>query len=194
MKPVKYREVETKYNAENISLTDFTEIAKARNPEKFVLASGYDHFYKNAKDPDAFIRHRIGTDSNQLTFKRKTIDANNNIRTEYNLDFDPHMDKEEAESSAKALCEDLHFSYNSSLFKTCFVYRFSDHILVYYICYDLDMNERGRFIEIEAREDHKWVSEQEAWDTVMVVEKMLKGLGISPQARMKKSLQEMFQK
>lgn len=188
----KYLEVELKYSAQNIKLTDFHNISSIRNPISFVQASGFDHFYSNKKDESAFCRHRIGPDTNQLTFKRKIQDKNNYIRTERNIDLDFSTNVE----SIRGLCREFGYEYNTSLFKTCFVYKFSDHILVYYICYDIDLQERGRYIEIEAREDFDWKSEDDAWNTICALEKILKsqGLSISANQRIKRSLYEMFKK
>jgi hypothetical protein len=56
------------------------------------------------------------------------------------------------------------------------------------------MNELKRFIEIEAKEDYKWASEEEAWNEVVKYEKMFEPLGITPQNRVKRSLFELFKK
>lgn len=187
---MKYTEVEFKYAAENISLETFTEFCKNRGPERFVMAAGYDHFYDHAKDADTFCRHRIGPDMNQLTFKRKTADNNNFVRTEHNIDLDTKVIPEQVE----ALCQEFGYRHNVSIFKNCFVYTYSWYTLVYYICYNLDMNELGRFVEIEMKEDHKWASDNQPMAELLVIERTCKALGILPQARIKRSLFEMFRK
>lgn len=185
---MRYKEIEFKYKADNISLKDFVKFCVARNPLTIVEASGFDHFYASIKDQDAFCRHRIGPDFNQLTFKRKTTDANNFIRTEHNLNLSTSMKREAVE----ALCGEFGYKYNVSVFKNCFVYFYDWCVLSYYVCYDNSLKEIGRFIEIEANEEHEWPTEQDAWDAVVVMEKLCKTLGLTPQARLKKSLFELY--
>lgn len=187
---MKYKEVELKYSAENIPLTVFKKFCEGRNPRKLTVASGYDHFFSNTKDKDAFCRHRVGPDLNQLTFKRKTSDINNYIRTEHNIDLQHGVKKDQIE----ALCAEFGYAYNTSIFKTCFVYKFDYYTFVYYVCYDVEMQETGRFFEIEAAEDYQWKNETEAWEALMVLEKFSRPLGISAQGRIKKSLWEMVRK
>lgn len=185
---MKYKEVEFKYNAENIKLSDFIQFCLKRNPLKIVEASGYDYFYENSKSDNSFCRHRIGPDMNQLTFKRKTSNINNQIRTEHNIDLVDEVSTDQV----KALCEEFNYKYNMSIFKNCFIYVYDYYTLVYYICYDKDMKELGRFLEIEAKEDHAWDTEQSAWDAIAVIEKFSKSLGIAPQGRIKRSLFELY--
>jgi hypothetical protein len=56
------------------------------------------------------------------------------------------------------------------------------------------LKELRRFVEIEADEDYRWASEQEAWAHVEKYEKMFEPLGITSRNRMKKSLFEIFKK
>jgi hypothetical protein len=62
------------------------------------------------------------------------------------------------------------------------------------VVYDKELNEKQRFIEIEANEKFTWASEQEAWDEVLKYEKSFESLGITPQHRLRKSLYELFKK
>lgn len=187
---MKFKEIEFKYRADNISLKDFQIFCMSRNPLKFVQAAGYDHFYQNAKDEDSFFRHRVGPDMNQLTFKRKTSDKNNFIRGEININL-----KKTAQEDVQALCKELDFKHNVSIYKACWVYVYEWYTLVYYTCYDLEQKETGRFVEIEMSEDGKWETEAQAYNELVIVEKLCASeLGISPQARIKKSLFEIFKK
>lgn len=181
-------EIEFKYNADSISLVRFHEFCAEREPVKYLHASGFDYFYERVKEPGSFCRHRVGPDSNQLTFKRKLDDKNNYIRTEHNLDLGPAV----TVPQVAALCSEFGYDPNFSLFKNCFIYCYDYYTLVYYICSDLDMKELGRFVEIEMREDHDWRNEQEAMDALLAMERFCKPLGITPQARVKRSLFEMF--
>lgn len=183
-------EIEFKYNADNITLANFLNFCKDRGPSKLIVAAGWDHFYEKSNDDSSFCRHRIGPDANQLTFKRKTTDSNNFVRTERNLDLGRTATKEDIDG----LCAEFGYKYNTSLYKNCFVHKFEWYTAVFYICYDTNMKELGRFVEIEMDEDHAWSSEQEAWDELVVLEKLFKPLGLSAQSRIKRSLFELFKK
>lgn len=186
----KYLEIETKYNAENISLSEFKKFCEARNPLAHLVASGFDYFYSKKEEPTSFCRHRVGSDKNEFTYKEKTSDANNTVRKEINI----QLDKSETVETAAALADSFGYEFNTSIFKTCFIYCYLDHTLVYYICYDTDMKESGRFCEIEAKEDYPWNSEQEAWSSILALERLFKPLGVSAQNRVKRSLFEIFKK
>lgn len=184
---MKFKEIEFKYNA-NIGLKEFTTLCDKLAPKSSLIASGYDHFYSNPNTPDSFWRHRIGHDFNQLTFKKKLTTNNNYIRTEINANFDSKMKQTDVEGLIGA----FDYVYNTSLFKNCFIYTYQDHILVYYVVYDTDMNEIGRFLEIELDEDTLFPSEEAAWERLVELEKIYLPLGITPHNRIKRSLYEMF--
>ena len=189
---MQHKEVEFKYFAKDIPLTAFVNFCSAfkGNPPKYLEASGYDYFFDKADDQDGFYRIRIGHDLRQLTYKHKTKETNNYVRDEHNLNFAADMTKEYIEGYVKS----LGYEYNTKLFKNCFIYLYDTFTLVYYICYDEDMHELGRFVEIEMKEEHEWGTEQAAWGELVVLEKLCRPLGISPQARVKRSLFEMFKK
>ncbi len=188
---MKHLEVEFKYRADDISLEKFTELCKNRGEHKFVEASGYDHFYSHPDNDDRFCRHRIGPDLNQLTFKRKSVERNNYVRTEHNI----NLQKQVSRDQVQALCSEFGYKFNVSVFKTCFVYKYDRHTKVYYICYDTNMKELGRFIEIEMSEEHPWESEDQAKQELLELEaKLSEVLSISPQSRMRKSLFELYRK
>ncbi len=187
----KFMEVELKYNAEGMKLSSFIDFCEGRKGlTTKIMVSGYDHFYSSLKQPDSFCRHRIGPDMNQLTFKRKTADANNFVRTEHNIDLTTPVSKAQIE----ALVKEFGYQYNFSIFKSCWVFKYDWHTFVYYICSDMEMQELGRFMEIEAAEDHNWASEAQAWQEITVLEKLCKPLGVTAQSRIKRSLYEMFKK
>lgn len=188
----KFLEVEFKYSADSISLTEFSKFCKNRLPKKEEIVSGFDYFYANPKVPDAFCRHRQSSETNQLTFKRKTQDKNNFVRTEDNMDLMPFM----TQAQVQTLCANLGgYLYDYTIFKNCFIFTYERYTLVYYICYNPEMKELGRFIEIEMSEKHPWISEEETYNELLIMEKICaKDLGISAQARIKRSLWEMFKK
>lgn len=187
---MKFKEVEFKYSADNISLEKFHEFCRGRKPKNYILAAGPDYFYQNNKQPDSFCRFRDGRDYKQVTFKRKTSNSNNFIRTEHNI----NVSESTTEDMVRALVSEFDYAYNTTVFKTCFIYIYDYYTLVYYVCANEEAQEVGRFVEIEMDEGYPWVSEQEAWDGLITMEKLCKGLGISPQARVKKSLYEIFRK
>ena len=186
----KHLEIETKYRADEMSFTKFEAFIHTLNPTQTVRASGYDHFYASKDSPGSFARHRVGPEFNQLTFKRKTADNNNYIRTEHNISIDLNVKTEQVAALMKEFC----YEYNTTIFKNVFVYNFDRYNFVYYICYTPDLKELGRFVEIEMSEEYAWKSEIEAWTQLEALERDLKPLGITPQHRMRKSLFEMFKK
>lgn len=188
MSKLQMTEVEFKYNAEDITLTAFTQFCKAKSPIKSKVASGWDLFYTSKKDPDSFYRHRTGPDMNQLTYKKKTSDTNNFIRDEQNVD----LSKSESIQHVKSFLSRFKYEYANSLFKNCFIYEYDYYTLVYYVCYDENMNELGRFIEIELSETIGWENEKEAFSELVILEKLCKPLGLTPQGRVKRSLFEMY--
>ena len=188
---MKQKEIEFKYDASDIKLTDFIEFCKSRDPQKYVEASGYDYFYESPSDIDGFYRLRVGHDIFQLTYKRKTTAANNFIRDEDNLDMQRSAT---AKEQIEAHIRRHGYVYNTSLFKNCFVFNYDLYTLVYYICYDADMKEVGRFVEIEMSEEHSWPSEKEAYSNLLLLEKLCKSIGLIPQARIKNSLFERYRK
>lgn len=182
------REIEFKYNADKIKLSDFIAFCQKKDPVKVITASGYDHFFSNKKDTDAFGRHRKGEEFNQLTFKRKTNDENNFIRTEHNIDLSLNM----TETQVSQFMNEFGYEFQDSIYKNCFIYVYDYYTLVYYIIYDTDLKEKGRFFEIEMSETYLWHHDTQAWDAMLVVERFCKSLGIMPQGRIKRSLYEMF--
>lgn len=183
-----FKEIELKYKADSVHLEDFISFCAIRAPRSSLYCCGYDYFFVSSKDDGSFIRHRVGADFNQLTFKRKLTDKNNFIRTENNLTLGKDVTKEQVEG----LCQSLGYQKNSSIFKTIYVYDYEKYVLSYYIVYDTDLREQGRFIEIEANESYPWREEKEAWDEITAIENQAKELGIVPQNRVKKSLFEQF--
>lgn len=185
---MKFKEIEFKYNADDISLDNFNEFCRNRKPIKDFIAAGYDYFYTNPNYPDHFGRHRVGINFNQLTSKNKISDKNNFIRYEDNIMLSNDVTPEQVESFYSR----IGFTKTATAFKTCFIYEYADHILVYYVLYNAAMKETGRFFEIEIREDVSFESEDFAWNRLVAIEKECEGLGITPQRRVRKSIYEML--
>lgn len=179
-----FKEIETKYYATSISMGDFVKLVEPMNQE-WIMVSSYDDYFTNEKDE--FIRYRYHDHMGELTVKRKTTETNNLNRLEVNLKTEGKSSK-----SVAAFVNLLGYKLNFSIFKTCKIAFLEKVVLVYYIVYDQNMNELNRFIEVEAREDYHWSSEDSAWEEVLKYEKLLEPLGITPRNRLKKSLFELF--
>lgn len=184
---MKNLEIEFKYNAVT-SLQEFNSFCESRKPDKFLIISGFDHFYSNKVDKSSFYRHRVNTNENQLTFKKKLTAENNFIRKEHNIDLPMSV----SEDQISALCEINGYEYDTSIFKNCFIYNYSYYTLVYYVCYNRDLVELGRFIEIEMNEDYDWINEEEAYGELVSLERFCKTIGLYPDKRLTSSLFEMF--
>jgi adenylate cyclase class IV len=181
-----FKEIETKYYANNIGMDDFVKLVQPLNPE-WVMVSSYDDYFTNSSDE--FVRYRYHDTMGELTIKRKTQDTNNLNRVEVNLPTQGKNSK-----TVEAFVDLLGYKLNFSIFKTCKIAFLQKVVLVYYVVYDENLNEKQRFIEVEANEKYEWTSEQEAWDEVLKYEKMLEPLGITPKHRLRKSLFELFKK
>jgi len=184
---VQFKEIETKYDADNIKMSDFLKIVENLPIRKKLMVSSYDEYYTN--DDGNFVRYRHHTDRGELTVKRKTNDKNNLDRIEVNL---PTIgDNVKTTSAFLGL---LGYEPNFSIYKTCNIFWTDKVDLVYYVVYDMELKEKRRFIEIEADEELEWESEEEAWEEILKYEKMLEPLGITPKHRLRKSLFEIFRK
>lgn len=186
---MKFKEIEVKYKADDIKLSDFEALMTTFIPAhvKKVTVSSWDTYYAN-KDSE-FIRYRSNDQSGELTIKRKTTNVNNNNRVEVNVKTGQNEMETIAEFSNL-----LGYQFNFKIYKTCFIYWFDKVNLVFYTIADENMKHQGSFLEIEANEDYNWESEEKAWETVKEYEEKLKSLGITPQNRLKRSLWEMFKK
>jgi adenylate cyclase class IV len=185
---VLFKEIELKYDAVNIGMGRFVDLVETNFVvRKKMMVSSYDDYFVDLNDN--FIRYRHHDGRGELTIKRKTTDKNNNERIEVNLSTAGDNLK-----TVTAFVNLLNYQYNFGVYKTCKIYWVDKVVLVYYVVYDKELRELRRFIEIEADEDLQWSSEQEAWNEVIVYEKMMESLGISSKNRLKKSLFEIFKK
>jgi adenylate cyclase class IV len=178
------KEIEFKYNANNISIEQFISYFTGKTPH--IVVSGTDHFYSNCKKKSTFFRIRDSHNTLELTFKRKLQKNNSDIRIEYNI----------VSSTDKATLEgflsELGYIYEFNLYKISYIFEFPHHKAAYYICYDPNMKEIGRFIEIEMREDYRWKNEGEAWNYLTLLAKLVKPLGLDKSTKVNKSLYEMY--
>lgn len=187
-----FKEIETKYRAQDIKLLDFIKRAEELKPDSQLQTGSFDHYY--TKDTDAlFIRYRAGTRP-ELTMKVKSTDSNNFVRVECNLPLEKHQDPTEQRYVVDKFCQMLGLTHNFSIYKTCFIYFWGNYNLVYYVVYDAELKEKDRFIEIELNEKIEWPTEEAAWNELLAIEKSLDSIGIKPQRRIRLSLFEMFKK
>lgn len=186
-----FEEIEFKYDASNVTLTEFKRLAKSYNPKEVVESGGFDHYYTKGRK---MLRYRAG-DRHELTLKEKLVEENNFIRTELNIRMVMENNETAEDMLAKAnqLASMLDFKHNFTIFKCYFVYIYENYNLVYYIVYDQDMKERNRFMEIEMSESYPW-KEREAWQTLGTLESILSGdfTNIGFTKRINESLFEMY--
>lgn len=180
------KEIEYKYNANSIKLSHFKSVCSQKSPIDVIEVSGADFFYKNTEKPETFYRYRFGPNKSELTFK---VSKNNDnvTRDEFNIEV-----KDANINTINAYLKALGYEYSGFIFKNCFIFQFDSYCVVYYICYDQEMQELGRFIEIEMKEDYPWFSVEEAQGLLKMKEMSWKELGIGTLNREKRSLFQMF--
>ncbi len=190
---VEFIEIETKYNAKDISLFDFrvanlTVLGPAYNTPKHATIGSYDH-YAHSDGPEQ-LRHRDGPDP-QLTAKAKTSETNNFRRREANVHLAPGVDQT---ATVNELCSILGLTKRFSLYKDSEIFWYDRFNTVYYVIYEdaTKTKELARYIEIEMSETHPWESEEQAWQELQAIERHLSTIGITPQRRVRKSLFELF--
>ena len=189
-KPKQFLEIETKYDGNTVDRLAFKVLLENMKPKTFLYVESKDIYY--TKSENEFLRYRMPaandlTGRAELTFKKKHISANNNVRTEVNL----RIDKNDKETVA-AFCEGTGYILNFTIFKMCDIYFFDDANVVYYSVVD----EKGKvasFVEIECNEELH-LEQEEAWAIITKYEKLLAPLGITAQKRKKLSLFEMYKK
>lgn len=223
MADLEFTEMEFKYRTE-ILLRKARAFFEALDPVKFIEVGSWDHYYTHKDDIEMFIRDRGGPGSpnRELTSKRKTIEHNNNVRDE--IDLEEHSDintynkflkmtgidkgstLKQPSNAAIELRIDLDkvlaearergYLFNFSIYKMCWIYRLKNNTVgVYYITYDVDFKGTGKFFEVEADKKHTWASHEEALNAVKDIEKKLtEAFGILPQNRLRQSLYEMFRR
>lgn len=207
-----FLEIETKYDASSIDRIAFKTLVEKFGRHTFRYAESRDIYY--TKEGDEFLRYRMPSPTetdpkSELTFKKKHVEQNNNVRTEVNL----RIDKNDLDT-VKAFCEGIGYKFNFTIMKYCDIYVFNDANLAYYTVID-ESGKVASFIEIEANEYRNptpgegvqllyregqpfapriRISREEGWSIVQSYEKLLAPIGISPQKRQKLSLFERYRK
>jgi len=187
-----YKELEFKYRADDVSLVAFVNLMNEVGFKVRKDVSSWDFYYTHADTKEEFLRFR-DSDNPELTIKRKVKSSNNWERVEIDLPLDAKRVTKKTVDSWTSL---EGYVGNFTIYKSCFIF-WQDLInMVYYVVYDEDMKEKGRFIEIEVNKDKvEGIGGVEmAFQQLKEMEKRLTTLGINPQNRLKKSLFEMFVK
>lgn len=182
-------EIELKFNANDIKLQDFLKLMESVKYSEKLEISSWDSYYIDSKNENEFIRFRNST-TPELTLKRRTNNINNWKRVEVDLPLNPKKINEEI---VDAWAELEGYTKAKKLFKACFIFWTDKVNLVYYIVYDENLTEKGRFIEIEANKNNG-LTEEESFNEVKKYEQELGKLGITPQHRLKRSLFELYVK
>lgn len=180
-------ELEYKYNADDIKLSDFQKLMEdIPSYVETKEVSSFDIYY--TATAEKFIRFRMSKLTPELTIKRKNNSTNNWDRVEVDLPISP----EATETTVETFVGLLGYKKNFKIYKSCFIYFFDNFNTVYYTVYDEDMEEVGRFIEIEINKDKVDDLGEAATSTLKEIEDKLSTLGITSKNRLKKSLFEMY--
>lgn len=181
-------ELEFKYKADSVSLTDFDAQMKlySENYKKLDVSS-WDAYFFNETYPDRFLRLRMGQRP-EFTIKVKSGEGVQK-RTEINVSL-----VGDQEQTVSAICKELGYEKNIKIYKSCFIYFYNLFNTVYYTVYNEEMKEIGRFIEIEFDESRVAdIGEAQAFEVLKDVEKDVLGpLGITHKNRLQKSLFDMY--
>lgn len=180
-----FQEIEYKYKADNIGYSDFQKVMEKLDIVKRLEVGSWDTYY--TKGSDEFLRFRDGP-TPELTKKTKVQEGNNWVRVECDLPLDPTR---VTEATVTKFAEMVGYTYNFKINKSCFIYWTKEVNYVFYIVYDMNMKELGRFIEVEI---NKELADENSTSVLNEAADKLKEVGLTPQNRMKKSLFEMFKK
>lgn len=190
-----YKELEFKYKADEVSLSKFVKVIEELKPIKRLDISSWDTYFvkhtPSQKEVDYFVRFRE-SDTPELTKKRKIKKENNWER----LEIDLPLDKNATEKIVEDFVNLDGYEKNFKIYKTCFIFWFDLFNVVYYLVYDENMKEQGKFIEIEINKDKvESLGLEEAKELLVNMEKeTLSKLNINHKNRMRNSLFELFRK
>jgi len=185
-----FSELEFKYKADDIALRSFITLMKELPSITRKDVSSWDHYFTNEANKEEFIRFRE-SDEPELTIKRKTNQNNNWQRVEVDLPIEQKRLKLE---TVNKFVELLGYKPNTSIYKTCFITWLEYINFVYYIVYDEDMKEKGKFIEVEFNKTKLPEHLDKVTEQLKYGQEVLSKLGLTPQNRLKKSLFEIFVK
>jgi adenylate cyclase class IV len=196
---IEVNELELKYDANEVCLSAFNQLSWSEKPESYAEAHSWDIYFSADKAatihtlPFEFMRLRLGKKP-ELTIKIKKDGKNNNSRIEIDIPLDPNASSNDLNKVVSEYCKQFNFVENFRIFKYCSIFFYEKIDTVYYVTYDEEMKEIGRFLEIERRKDVPCESEDEAWELVKSFEQKFSIFGITPQHRMRRSQWEMNRK
>lgn len=186
-----FQELEFKYKANEVKFVDFEKLVNSLNLTKSLDISSWDHYF--VKNEEEFLRFRNGS-TPELTKKKKIKDTNNWIRVECDLPLDP---KRITQGIVNQFADMEGYKLNFKIYKSCFIKWTPEVNYVYYLVFDENLKEIGRFIETEINKEKipELIKEGKNPEEILrKSEELLLGLGISPQNRMRKSLFELYKK
>lgn len=188
MENLEFRELEFKYKADSVTFDQFNQaMDNFDNTYQKIEVGSWDIYYSNGSE--TFLRLRKGNNP-ELTLKTK--EGKNNInRREINIKLNG-----EQENGITNFARDLGYAHNFTINKYCAIYNYNLFNTVYYSVYDTNMQEIGRYIEIEFREEEiENIGIEGAMEIMREVEKLvLEPLGITYRNRLNKSLFEIYKR
>lgn|SRR3990167_1534741 len=181
---MKQFEVEYKFKADHIDFDKFDKWARSLVPSSVLITCSEDEYFD--VDFADFVRLRHNRDKSELTIKKKTVDKNNVIRIEGNMDI-TRTDREDINIFLDVMGAKRSFSIT----KKCNVYYYADAILALYEVFNELLQPRGKFLEVEANRDILETEEQ-ALAILSKYEKLFtEKFDIDHHNRIKKSLYEL---
>lgn len=181
-------ELEFKYDATNIKLSDFEALLVQLGSKKKLERSSWDLYYTLNERRDFFARYRKSDETPELT-KKKRLKESVWERIEADLPLDP---KRIDEKQVKDFLDFEGMKENFRIFKSCFIYYFDNLNYVYYTVYDKNMKEVGRYVEVEVNKDKVAELGATVKDVLKEGEQKLLAIGITPQHRLRRALFDIF--
>ena len=187
-----YTELEYKYRADDVGLTEFRQyMADVMDTTAYSIdVSSWDHYYTNGKSVE-FLRYRAAADSPELTIKKKINKSNSWVRREVDIELSTSPAGPDRNDMDEFM-DILGFKRNFTIYKSCFIYYYKSLVYVYYIVYNEDMKELGRYIEIEVT---KGGNHKDPKGLLAAAEASLEErFGIGARNRLKRSLFEIYRR
>ena len=181
-------EIEDKFNASSISMDQFCSYINNLpvKPNKTIEAKSWDYYFSPVDKASKidFIRYRQG-EKPELTVKFK-LEGNGN-RIEYDIPLDPSVAESEVEHVVSGFTGLLGFKLNFKIFKFCVINYFDKVCVSYYISFNENLKEVGRYLEVEAIKDAHFDSIREARAEVEKWNKLFEPLGINETLKISQS-------
>jgi predicted adenylyl cyclase CyaB len=135
-----FKELEYKFKTD---LTEQEVLNKLhKTDQEAIFIEGRDYYF-SGKHLDSFVRYRDGSQSKELTFKKK-LNGSNKLRTEVDIKLDSKKQFKEI----NFFLENLEYFYSFNLTKKGFVLELDNHVLSMYTVSTLG-KEDETYIEIE---------------------------------------------